>query len=118
MGDDYCGLPAPAPKPDVATLAAPSEKSSSGQDSCCDSDDAEHTSGLGQKKATPEKPDACCSPGKCADNKTENHTDAPDCCRGKVSPCCDTSCLDSLALRECSVEFRKHWVCYGHGECE
>ncbi|KAJ5152615.1 uncharacterized protein N7482_009093, partial [Penicillium canariense] len=57
----------------------------------------------GRNTPTPEKPDDCCSSGKCADNKTENHTDAPDCCRGKVSPCCDTSCLDRLAMRECEM---------------
>lgn len=28
--------------------------------------------------------------------------DAPDCCAGKTSPCCDTSCLDRLAVRECA----------------
>ncbi|KAJ5533140.1 hypothetical protein N7494_009692 [Penicillium frequentans] len=105
MGCDYNGLPVPAPEPDITLLAAPSEKTSSCQDSCCDSDDAKplDTTASGQKEPTPEKPDDCCSPGKCADNKTENHTDAPDCCRGKVSPCCDTSCLDRLAMRECEV---------------
>lgn len=104
MGDHYCDPPAPAPpKPDVTTLAALSEKTSSCQNSCCDSDDAEHTPAPGQKTPTPENPDCCCTPGKCADNITENHTDAPDCCRGKVSPCCDTSCLDRLAMRECEL---------------
>ncbi|KAI3091938.1 hypothetical protein CBS147333_10280 [Penicillium roqueforti] len=103
MGCDYCGLPAQAPEPDVTPPAATSEKTSSCQDSCCDSDDAEplDTTAPGQKAPTPEKADDCCSPGKCADNK--NHTDAPDCCRGKVSPCCDTSCLDRLAMRECEM---------------
>ena len=105
MGCDYCGPPAPAPEPDVTPLAAPSEKTSSCQDSCCDSDDAEplNTTVSGQKEPAPEKPDDCCFPGKCADNKTENNTDAPDCCRGKISPCCDTSCLDRLAMRECEM---------------
>ncbi|KAJ5652736.1 hypothetical protein N7507_010162 [Penicillium longicatenatum] len=99
MGCDYCG------PPDATPLAAPSEKTSSCQDSCCDSDDAKplDTTASGLKEPTPEKPDDCCSPGKCADSKAENPTDAPACCRGKVSPCCDTSCLDRLALRECEV---------------
>ncbi|KAJ9243697.1 hypothetical protein DTO207G8_8973 [Paecilomyces variotii] len=103
MEGDYCGLPTPAPEPNVTALAAPSEKPSSCQDSCCDSDDTEHTPAPGQKTPAPEKLDDCCSPEKCADNKSENHTDAPDCCRGKVSPCCDTSCLDRLAMRECEM---------------
>ncbi|KAJ6790263.1 hypothetical protein PWT90_06579 [Aphanocladium album] len=35
---------------------------------------------------------------------TANGTDSSvmDCCRGKPSPCCDESCLDRLALRECT----------------
>ncbi|EAL90942.1 cation-transporting P-type ATPase PCA1 [Aspergillus fumigatus Af293] len=105
MGDDYCGPPAPVSESDVMPLAAPSEKTSSCQDSCCDNDDAEplDTPAPGQKSPTPQKPDDCCSAGKCADNKTENHTDAPDCCRGKVRPCCDTSCLNLLAMRECEM---------------
>lgn len=28
-------------------------------------------------------------------------TPAPGCCEGKAAPCCDQSCLDRLALREC-----------------
>lgn len=105
MGRDYCGPPAPASEPDVTPLAAPNVKTSSCQDSCCDSDDVEplDTTASGQKEHTPEKLDGCCSPGKCADNKTENHIDVPDCCRGKVNPCCDTSCLDRLAIRECEM---------------
>ncbi|KAK0747305.1 E1-E2 ATPase-domain-containing protein [Apiosordaria backusii] len=31
-------------------------------------------------------------------------TEEPDCCKGKSSPCCDTSCLDRLALRACQDE--------------
>jgi Cu2+-exporting ATPase len=105
MGCDYYGSPALAPEPNVTSLAAPSEKTGSCQDSCCDIDDDEplDTTASGQIELTPEKPDDCCSPSKCADSKTENHTDAPDCCRGKVSPCCDTSCLDRLAMRECEM---------------
>lgn len=103
MEGDYYGLPTPAPEPNVTALAAPSKKPSSCQDSCCDSDDTEHTPAPGQKTPAPEKLDDCCSPEKCTDNKSENHTDAPDCCRGKVSPCCDTSYLDRLAIQECEM---------------
>ena len=49
------------------------------------------------------KTDDCCSPGRLSGNKAENDTDAPDCCRGKVRPCCDAFCLDLLALRECEM---------------
>lgn len=29
---------------------------------------------------------------------------APECCKGKPSPCCDNSCIDRLALRACQDE--------------
>ncbi|RJE19047.1 copper-transporting ATPase [Aspergillus sclerotialis] len=32
---------------------------------------------------------------------TEKTLTTPDCCEGKTSPCCDVSCLDRIALREC-----------------
>lgn len=105
MGCNCRSALAPGPEPDVTPPAAPSEKTSSCQDSCCESNDADpfDATASGQKEPTPEKPDDCCSPGRCVDNKTESHTDAPDCCRGKASPCCDTSCLDRLAMRECEM---------------
>ncbi|OAA64760.1 ATPase, P-type, K/Mg/Cd/Cu/Zn/Na/Ca/Na/H-transporter [Cordyceps fumosorosea ARSEF 2679] len=34
-------------------------------------------------------------------NKDKDKDNSPDCCAGKTSPCCDTSCLDRLAVREC-----------------
>jgi Cu2+-exporting ATPase len=52
--------------------------------------------------------DGCCvipvphdsgSPG-CRSTSTETR-EAPSCCEGKPSPCCDASCLDRLALRAC-----------------
>ncbi|EWY79822.1 Cu2+-exporting ATPase [Fusarium oxysporum NRRL 32931] len=105
MGCDCCGPPAPAPEPVAVPIAAPIEETSSCQDSCCDGDDAEplDTKAPGQGEPTRENPDDCCSFRKCADEKPEDDTDAPDCCLGKVSPCCDTSCLDRLAMRECEM---------------
>jgi Cu2+-exporting ATPase len=31
----------------------------------------------------------------------EEGANRPDCCKDKPSPCCDVSCLDRIALREC-----------------
>ncbi|CRG88244.1 Cu2+-exporting ATPase [Talaromyces islandicus] len=105
MGYDYYGLPASAPEPDVTPTAALTEETSCCKDSCCDGNDAVplDTTAPGRGEPTQEKPDDCYSPDKCSDNKTENVTDAPDCCRGKGRPCCDTSCLDRLAMRECEM---------------
>ncbi len=40
----------------------------------------------------------CCSPTKPT---VTDDTPVPSCCEGKAAPCCDESCLDRLALREC-----------------
>ncbi|KAM0244231.1 hypothetical protein ACHAP5_006444 [Fusarium lateritium] len=108
MGCDCCGPPALATEPVVAPIAAPIEETSSCQDSCCDGGDSDdqppETMDPGQGEFNHSKLDDCCSSGKCADDdKAKDDTDAPDCCRGKVSPCCDTSCLDRLAMRECEM---------------
>jgi Cu2+-exporting ATPase len=106
MGCDCCGQQAPSPEPVAAPIATPTEKMNSCQDSCCDGNDLEEdldTNDLGQEERTQENPDDCCSSGKCANDKPEHDPDTPDCCRGKVGPCCDTSCLDRLAMRECEM---------------
>ncbi|KAH8654673.1 putative copper-transporting ATPase [Ilyonectria robusta] len=107
MGYDCCGPPAPATEPVAAPIAAPIEETSSCQDSCCDGGDSDaeplETKDPGQGEPNQDKPDDCCSSGKCADDKAKDDTDAPDCCRGKVGLCCDTSCLDRLAMRECEM---------------
>lgn len=107
MGCDCCGPPAPATEPVAAPIAAPIEETSSCQDSCCDGGDSDaeplETKDPGPGEPNQEKSDDCCSSGKCADDKAEDDSDAPDCCRGKVGPCCDTSCLDRLAMRECEM---------------
>ncbi|OAA74400.1 ATPase, P-type, K/Mg/Cd/Cu/Zn/Na/Ca/Na/H-transporter [Akanthomyces lecanii RCEF 1005] len=51
--------------------------------------------------------DLCCVDSDktilAADNDLDKDMDAaPDCCAGKPGPCCDTSCLDRLAMRECA----------------
>jgi hypothetical protein len=43
---------------------------------------------------------ACCSSPPAAAPVVD---DAPSCCQGKKAPCCDTSCIDRLALRECQA---------------
>ncbi|KAM0215384.1 hypothetical protein ACHAQI_003174 [Fusarium lateritium] len=100
MGCDCCGAPAPATEPVPAPIAAPIEETSSCQDSCCDGDDSDDQP---LETKDPGEPDDCCSSGKCADDKAKDDNNAPECCRGKVSPCCDTSCLDRLAMRECEM---------------
>ena len=70
-------------------------------DSCCDK----------PEPAQPSNADNHCSDG-CCDSKAQPKKDTedptvPDCCRGKPSPCCDESCLERLALRECDSSSTK-----------
>lgn len=67
------------------------------QDACC----AEE----GIYKASKESSDAGCEDACCSSDKTATKkSDAPACCDGKPSPCCDVSCLDRLADRECEEQ--------------
>ncbi|PCG88080.1 Hypothetical protein PENO1_112230 [Penicillium occitanis (nom. inval.)] len=124
MGYDDYGLPASAPEPDVkhkvTPAAALTRETSSCKGSCCDGNDAEplDTTAPDRGEPTQEKPDDCYSLDKCSDNKTENGTDSPDCCRGKVRPCCDASCLDRLAIRECEMSVAATLSPNGHPNSE
>lgn len=57
------------------------------------------------KPATRPTPDSDCKKGCCSAPKLplSDGTQKPvsSCCEGKAAPCCDQSCLDRLALREC-----------------
>lgn len=106
MGSDCCGQQASAPAPIVAPIAAQTEETTICQSSCCggnDPDETLDTTATGQGERTYEEAVDCCSSGNCTDDKTEHDANAPDCCRGKVGPCCDTSCLERLAMRECAM---------------
>jgi Cu2+-exporting ATPase len=52
---------------------------------------------------TPKSNDRRCKKSCCAEPNPPQVEDPnnPSCCKGKASPCCDVSCLDRLALREC-----------------
>ncbi len=54
-----------------------------------------------RKVLDPELPrckDACCS---APPEPSAPDADDPACCKGRASPCCDTSCLDRIARRSC-----------------
>ncbi|PTB67796.1 heavy metal translocatin [Trichoderma citrinoviride] len=81
------------------------------QDSCCgDSEDElqDESACQNMDKAANLEDDCCapqpsCNKGCCSNEEKPCPDDkpAPDCCEGKISPCCDQTCLDRLALREC-----------------
>lgn len=68
-------------------------------------EEAARTQGQGQKKE-----EVCCGASSCSSAGDGAETvemkilEHPDCCRGKPSPCCDVSCLDRLAARECEQD--------------
>ncbi|KAK1756608.1 copper-translocating P-type ATPase [Echria macrotheca] len=74
---------------------------------CGGHDEHEHTAdpavnnshGLGATSAT----DGTCNDDCCdsPSSKAPATAQAPECCDGTTSPCCDDSCLDRLALRAC-----------------
>ncbi|KAJ5362023.1 hypothetical protein N7541_002867 [Penicillium brevicompactum] len=99
-----CGPPAAAPEP-VGTPTAPSIEINSDVDSCCDGDGTGSLPDEAQSHAGVQAVnlDDCCSAGSCKDTAPKDQADAPDCCRDKVGPCCDASCIDRLAMRECSI---------------
>lgn len=85
-----------ASKSDSAPSMAPGKEKSSCNNSCCGGDVKsfrnETQAEFSERKLHLPSSDHC----------TDSHPkdeDAPDCCRGKDSPCCDTSCLDRLAMR-------------------
>lgn len=78
------------------------------KDACCSEEKPTVDPCCSQKKpavdacCSEKKPamDACCNEKKPAVEDPNN----PSCCEGKPSPCCDVSCLDRLAARECKEE--------------
>lgn len=102
MGFNCCGPSVPPPEPDIRSSEAEPEETSGCKNSCCDGANAEqpfNETTPGQEMPNQERSDGLYPPGKGTDHETEDDIDVPDCCRGKVRPCCDTSCLDRLAMR-------------------
>lgn len=98
MGCDCCGPPASAAESVTAETPPPSDVGSC-KDACCDGGDA-GTEVEEKESANKERDDDCCASGSCEE---PNKDDAPECCRGKISPCCNASCIDRIAIRECEL---------------
>ncbi|KAF5623528.1 Cu2+-exporting ATPase [Fusarium tjaetaba] len=98
MGCDCCGPPASAAESVTAETPPPSDIGSC-KDACCDGGDAE-TEVEEKESSKKGRDDDCCASGSCEE---PNKDDAPECCRGKTSPCCNASCIDRIAMRECEL---------------
>jgi hypothetical protein len=106
-----CGKPALAP-PDQSNPNPALAAMQDDGDSCCDDANPIAGKGLDQPELTgavidePTEEDDCyapepaacgCKKGCCSAPKPPR----PSCCERKAAPCCDQSCLDRVALREC-----------------
>ncbi|OQE17662.1 hypothetical protein PENSTE_c020G03985 [Penicillium steckii] len=92
-------------KPGVDFAAIPDEKtrSSNGcKNSCCDTSRQTVPAQEESEELIKDDPRSLSSPDNCH-VIIDNDLDGPDCCRGKQSPCCDMSCIDRLAMRECTM---------------
>ncbi|CAG7561597.1 unnamed protein product [Fusarium equiseti] len=92
-----CGPPAPSP-PEPLTSQASSQRD---VDSC-------KNSYCGDGRVASEKDNdkykaILCQADDCEAGKEETGDDGPDCCRGKKNPCCNSACIDRLAMRECQM---------------
>ncbi|KAI1807583.1 heavy metal translocatin [Daldinia bambusicola] len=69
------------------------------QDSCCDAEENIGGDFNGPPDDIPRDTckDACCS-------TTKPETNEASCCEGKPKPCCDTTCIDRLVLRESAIQ--------------
>jgi Cd2+-exporting ATPase len=85
----------------------PTGDNSSCADTCCQkySLSASQCKGetTGDNEAACQDSKPACSDSCCATEAptTTSKPSVTDCCRGKPFPCCDESCLDRVALREC-----------------
>lgn len=87
----------------LACASQPTTDVKSNAGDCCGADTS-ITKTLPESPASPSP----CNKGCCGEASSEapaatDVVKAPDCCGDKPSPCCDESCLDRLALRECAA---------------
>ena len=92
-GSGCCKAPHSAPLERNASLVPPI---SDNAESCCNNED------LTENMDTTCQ-DACCdrSTDDMAGELKLRPLEAPSCCKSKPFPCCDSSCIDRIALREC-----------------
>ncbi|KAF2681944.1 copper-translocating P-t [Lentithecium fluviatile CBS 122367] len=105
-----CSKPKIVEVGDGSNWPAPKQANSDCKKGCCTKDDPDVLSSPNANRE-----DVCyppllaqkgCQKGCCskATLPFQNLSDAPFCCVGKPSPCCDESCIERLALLECKSE--------------
>ncbi|KAK4031865.1 E1-E2 ATPase-domain-containing protein [Parachaetomium inaequale] len=106
-GSGCCGPPAAASSERTAHTPAPIQED---EDACCGGPSEEPQDGARCEVKDAGLDDDCCAPnptepgcnkGCCSTPEPPRLDDIPSCCEGKTAPCCDQSCLDRLALRDC-----------------
>lgn len=107
MGHECCSQPAPVAELTASPIRALTEEANVDdwtQDCADDDPETPSIQAPQQTECAASVSNDCCSSGKCEDTETVSNPDTPDCCRGKQSPCCNESCLDRLAMRECGKD--------------
>ncbi|EPE08084.1 copper-translocating p-type atpase [Ophiostoma piceae UAMH 11346] len=84
------------------TPKAPKSNVSSCSDGCCSPTKAAKEAIREDIKKTAAQETYTCIDDCCASKtKSLQAEGRPSCCEGKTAPCCDDSCIDRIALREC-----------------
>ncbi|KAL3590114.1 hypothetical protein FPOAC2_12296 [Fusarium poae] len=91
--------------PPVTEPPATKVSSQGDTESCSAQDKAAVAGRKDGEPAINQQSGSCYASGICEDGKNNNDDDAPDCCRGKISPCCSAACIDRLAMRDCRMSF-------------
>ncbi|KAH6139071.1 hypothetical protein HBI64_033620 [Parastagonospora nodorum] len=94
-------LPLPVLNTDAGSSATPCKEEKSCQPELNTMADKCHT---GTARGCSKKDDCCSSKPT---NVESQDLDPPNCCEGKQSPCCNSSCIDRLALRACAAQINK-----------
>ncbi|KAL2156690.1 hypothetical protein VTH82DRAFT_1435 [Thermothelomyces myriococcoides] len=115
-----CGKP-DSPPPEEPNSKNPPPRDQGDVDSCCDGESSDQPRFVKAGRDESVQEDGCCAPkssaGDCNESCCSAPTPAPvpappkpsptedlptsSCCEDKPAPCCDQSCLDRVALREC-----------------
>ncbi|KAI8963339.1 heavy metal translocatin [Daldinia sp. FL1419] len=101
--DACCAPKVASPVPASSAGCCASKAGQCGKDSCRDSCcDAEQGAGGKLDGPAEDLPRNACKDACCLTTKSD--ITEPSCCEGKQKPCCDTTCIDRLVIRETAAE--------------
>lgn len=98
--DNCCASKIPEAPCKKKCCDAEEKTESAAQDTCCDTTKADIVE---DDCCSPTQAETSCKKGCCSTPTPAkiSSQSVPICCEGKPSPCCDSTCIDRLALRDC-----------------